>query len=58
MYIDSYLHRKSHIFIFKRKKILFKEVLCFNPFWPCGISEIAVEYLKSLVRCNEIFMLR
>lgn len=42
----------------KKKEIFFKEILCFNPFWPGGISEMAMEYPKSLVRCNEIFMLR
>lgn len=42
----------------KRKKMFFKEILCFNPSWPCEIFKIAVEYLKSSVRYNEIFMLR
>lgn len=63
MCIDSHLHRKYYISLFKkiiekRKKMFFKEILCFNPLWPCEICKIAMEYLTSLVRCNEIFMLR
>lgn len=49
---DGCLHRKSCIFVFFFKNKSFKEILCFNPFSPSGMSEVAVEYLKSLVRCN------